>query len=66
MFTFIFCQNTAIVYIGEEVDYIGIDINMKKAFYAHELPNKTFEAIRNSQPSKEAEELNYLIGGVAQ
>ena len=35
---------------------------MQKAYYAHELPSEDVEAIRNSQPSKEAEELNKLLG----
>ncbi len=33
-----------------------------KAYYANELPDEAVEAIRNAQPSKEAEALNYLLG----
>ena len=32
------------------------------AYYAYELSDESVEAIRNSQPSKEAEELNKLLG----
>ena len=31
------------------------------AYYAHELSDESIEAILNSQPSKEAEALNYLL-----
>ena len=37
---------------------------MQKAYYAHELPDEDVEAIANSEPSKEAEELNYLTYSV--
>ncbi len=33
-----------------------------KAYYAHELSDESIEAIRNAQPSKEAEALNDLLG----
>jgi hypothetical protein len=31
------------------------------AYYAHELSDESIKAIRDAQPSKEAEVLNYLL-----
>ena len=33
-----------------------------KAYYAHELSDESIKAIRNAKPSKEAEQLNSLMG----
>jgi len=34
---------------------------MQKVYYASEVPADTVEAIRNAQPSKASEKLNYLL-----